>query len=359
MSVSEATSEHRLSTTTETKRTRSATRNLFKRVGTKIAFMTSKSKNRKFINYVSDGNATAASELLDMGANVNKLTSSGHSALYVACARGHLQVAEVLLAAKAHYDTINVDSPFFVASEQGHTAIVDLLLMQPGLDLRPVSGLHPLHVGAQNGHLDVVSAILCWMEFHPTYTDLEKENIINVTAEKGALTPLMLASREGHSEVVQALVDVQVQIHMTNDKGNTALHLACEAGHYHAVYILLTAGSTVSILNSDGLNCMDIARSGSHSHLMNLLETTVHAPASITTSTTEDSEDFKTFDALHSVDIKTSPPCDPIINIILKNRMKYAHFIVLGKIEERQHIEEDDLNDIDDEPEIEPTEEWC
>jgi ankyrin repeat protein len=50
------------------------------------------------------------------------------------------------------------------------------------------------------------------------------------TADKGGMTPLMLASQNGKTEMVQALLDMGANANAVNKKGQTALHLATMIG---------------------------------------------------------------------------------------------------------------------------------
>jgi ankyrin repeat protein len=56
-------------------------------------------------------------------------------------------------------------------------------------------------------------------------------------------TPLMLAAREGHDEVVQALIIAKANINARNRQGKTALALAADGGHDETVRVLVQAGA--------------------------------------------------------------------------------------------------------------------
>ena len=56
-------------------------------------------------------------------------------------------------------------------------------------------------------------------------------------------TPLMLAAREGHDEVVQALIIAKANINARNKQGKTALALAADGGHDETVRVLVQAGA--------------------------------------------------------------------------------------------------------------------
>lgn len=56
-------------------------------------------------------------------------------------------------------------------------------------------------------------------------------------------TPLMTAAREGHDEVVQALIIAKANINARNKQGKTALALAADGAHDETVRVLVQAGA--------------------------------------------------------------------------------------------------------------------
>ena len=60
--------------------------------------------------------------------------------------------------------------------------------------------------------------------------------------DSSGMTPLMLAAREGHKEIVQILIDEDIDVNRKNGK-MTALTLAREGGHADIVDLLKGAGA--------------------------------------------------------------------------------------------------------------------
>lgn len=56
-------------------------------------------------------------------------------------------------------------------------------------------------------------------------------------------TPLMQAARNGHDEVVTALLVARANVNARNRDGKTALALAAEGGHDETVRVLTNAGA--------------------------------------------------------------------------------------------------------------------
>jgi ankyrin repeat protein len=65
---------------------------------------------------------------------------------------------------------------------------------------------------------------------------------INGLDENGN-TPLILAARFGHDQVVTALLIAKADVKTKNDEGKTALMLAAEGGHDETVRALTKAGA--------------------------------------------------------------------------------------------------------------------
>lgn len=283
-------------------------------------------KNRKLLNYSTQGDLSSVLDALSSGADVHATTSQGYTPLYTASARGHVRIVQVLLDRGAN---INVESnagstPFYVACEQGHVDVVKVLIERSAdITKSPKSGFHPLHIAAQNGHMEVVLVLL-------------QQQIVDIDTETpvGRLTPLMMASSTGSHEVVQLLLDAQADACKDDVKGNTALHYACELGHYHIVYALLSSRSDPHSPNKAELTPIDIARQYEHLHIVSLLES--NNPSLKPIDIMDQAYDFS------SVSTSSNDSSVAMATIIMKNRMKYAHYLMLGAIKEEDSLLDDE-----------------
>ena len=79
------------------------------------------------------------------------------------------------------------------------------------------------------------------------------------------VTPLHLATEEGHLEIVQALITAGANIEATDHQGNTPLHLAVNHGHLKVVQALVNAGANKDTPNK--LGCTPLHLAVNHGHL--------------------------------------------------------------------------------------------
>ncbi|KAI5624005.1 ankyrin repeat, SAM and basic leucine zipper domain-containing protein 1 [Silurus asotus] len=78
------------------------------------------------------------------------------------------------------------------------------------------------------------------------------------------LTCLMLAARDGYSQVINQLVSHGAELNLQEENGHTALMLAVRYGHEAAVLKLLQLGADKSIKNKAGKTAADLAESFKH-----------------------------------------------------------------------------------------------
>ena len=104
------------------------------------------------------------------------------------------------------------------------------VLLKHGASLKLAVTLHdltPLHLAARHGHAEVVKVLL--------------ENEANLTArDKNGLTPLHTASEYSQAPVVNLLLDAHADCNATNNEEDTALVLACRNGSHMVVRRLLS-----------------------------------------------------------------------------------------------------------------------
>ncbi|XP_041671847.1 caskin-2-like isoform X2 [Cheilinus undulatus] len=221
--------------------------------------------------------------------NINYQDSDGFSALHHAALTGTTELLSLLLEAQATVDIkdINGMRPLHYAAWQGKADSV-LLLLRAGAAVNSPShdGQIPLHLSAQYGHYEV-SEMLLQHQSNPCLTNKAKKTPLDLACEFGRLkvaqlllssnmvaallegeggddnmdgpsiTPLHLAARNGHKDIIKLLLKAGIEINRTT-KAGTSLHEAALYGKTEVVRLLLDAGINVNIRNTYNQTALDI-----------------------------------------------------------------------------------------------------
>ncbi|KAG7302037.1 hypothetical protein JYU34_013492 [Plutella xylostella] len=191
-------------------------------------------------------------------------TFEGHTALYLAILKHYdTRTAKALLENVediANYASTEMVSPLHVASAQGSTEFVQLLLDYGAIiDVQDFDGDTPLHDAAFQTKHEVVAQLLhagaqaeLWNE--ALYTPLHLAcfkgcmetvlalrpfiNDVNICTGNGE-TPLMLATQNNALEVVKYLLENKADPHIKNEDGDIALKVALMHGSADIFKILL------------------------------------------------------------------------------------------------------------------------
>lgn len=75
---------------------------------------------------------------------------------------------------------------------------------------------------------------------------MEKSVNLDIVDEEAGWTALMYASRYGHTETVDALLQVGAHLEIFDRKRNTALLLACNNRHWTTVELLINRGVDIN-----------------------------------------------------------------------------------------------------------------
>ncbi|XP_047232630.1 caskin-2-like isoform X3 [Girardinichthys multiradiatus] len=221
--------------------------------------------------------------------NINYQDSDGFSALHHAALTGTTELLSLLLEAQATVDIkdINGMRPLHYAAWQGKSDSV-LLLLRGGASVNAPShdGQIPLHLSAQYGHYEV-SEMLLQHQSNPCLMNKAKKTPLDLACEFGRLkvaqlllssnmvsallegergndsldspsiTPLHLAARNGHKDIIKLLLKAGIDINRAT-KAGTALHEAALYGKTEVVRLLLDGGINVNMRNTYNQTALDI-----------------------------------------------------------------------------------------------------
>uniref|UniRef100_A0A8C4SMH2 Caskin-2-like n=1 Tax=Erpetoichthys calabaricus TaxID=27687 RepID=A0A8C4SMH2_ERPCA len=229
--------------------------------------------------------------------NINYQDSDGFSALHFAALTGTTDLISLLLEAQATVDIKDNNGirPLHYAAWQGMADKVFMLLRAgASVNMASQDGQIPLHLAAQYGHYEV-SEMLLQHQSNPCILNKVQKTPLDLACEFGRLkvaqlllnsnmcaalleggenkdgleiacnTPLHLAARNGHKEIIQILLKAGISINRTTRAG-TALHEAALYGKKEVVRLLLDSGIDVNLRNTYGQTALDIVNQFTTSH---------------------------------------------------------------------------------------------
>nr|QDR50963.1 Transient receptor potential cation channel A1 [Heliconius melpomene] len=119
-------------------------------------------------------------------------------------------------------------SPLHYASRKGHIrSLQNLIQLGASINLKNNNNESPLHFAARFGRYHTVCQLL----------DSDKGTFIINESDGEGLTPLHIASREGHTRVVQLLLNRGALLHRDHN-GRNPLHLAAMSGYTQTIELL-------------------------------------------------------------------------------------------------------------------------
>ena len=163
----------------------------------------------------AEGHADVVAALIEIGADVKALSKNGFSALVFAVTKDSVPSIKALLAAGAdpNQPLASGSLPLVVAMSYRHSG-ASLALIEGGanVDTRDRTGNAPLHIAAQQGDVAVVKALLA-KRVDPnvrtprtTVAAGGRGGGGGFRGTSGEQTPLLMAARNNHEDVMRALV---------------------------------------------------------------------------------------------------------------------------------------------------------
>lgn len=190
------------------------------------------------------------------------LTLSGQSPLHVACERGSLECAKVLVVCGANPDLqdLNGMTPIMLATKFGHQELALFLIEKStNLNVTQRNKWSALHFAVSVGDFEVA------------------KNLVNYGADinaqtKEEWTPLHIAIANRYINLTEYFVNQdKCNLEAKNKSGCSALLLACNKGEYHQAELLLRAGADPEVLDKDRWHSFHHAVSSGSIDLVRLL----------------------------------------------------------------------------------------
>ncbi|CAH8662286.1 unnamed protein product [Schistosoma rodhaini] len=193
--------------------------------------------------------------LISKGAITDKGSRNGYTPLHLASQDGQIEIVKVLAEKyKAQVDAAAKDglTPLHLAVQEDKVSVAEYLLSSgASINTKTLkAGFTPLHSSAYRGQLASVRLLLSCVPEH------ELQQVINSRTHMGS-TPLHLAAQQGHLQVALKLIQMGADPNICNKQGWTAAKLAHKQ-HYLNLFELLqsitTNGGDGSLPSSNGID---------------------------------------------------------------------------------------------------------
>ncbi|XP_071099039.1 serine/threonine-protein phosphatase 6 regulatory ankyrin repeat subunit B-like [Haliotis cracherodii] len=217
--------------------------------------------NDTVLHLASQGGNRAIVEYLLSSFDIDSRGQHGRTALMVAAESANKDVFDLLVSKGADLTLTDDDNDTVphLACEGGNRSIVEYLLPLHfigdfDINCRGNKSWTPLMKGASSGNKDTFDLLLL-NGANPSLTGDDNDTLLHAACDGGNIdivrhvigdfdintrgenghTPLMLAVCEGHTDVVDFVVDHGADVNMVDNDGDGLLHLACEAGNVKMV----------------------------------------------------------------------------------------------------------------------------
>ena len=184
--------------------------------------------------------------------NVNAQNSNGLTALHFSVQSNSIEIVHTLLLKGADPNIVMTSSfcytPLVTACISRNLQIVkELLKAKADVNGQDEDGTTALYMASSKGDLGIAKKLLS-SGANP-----------NIFAKRNKWTPLIVASANGHIDVVKTLLKAKADTHYQDVYGKTALHAAVQYNHVDIVHELLKANVNPTLTTTDGETALAIA----------------------------------------------------------------------------------------------------
>ena len=217
----------------------------------------------------AEGHSVVVAGLIELGARVDAASKAGFTPLVFATIKDEAEPMRILLAAGADPNvTLRSGArPIVVALQYRHTAAA-LRLIDGGADIavRDRSGNSMLHLAAQTGDIRLVRSLLAKLA-DPNARTPKSTAPVGARGSGGGgrggptgeQTPLMMAARGDHEDVMRALVEAGADPHLKAQDGSTLLMAAASGARLAAFTYAYEIDPDVSAVTTTGNTVMHVA----------------------------------------------------------------------------------------------------
>lgn len=206
-------------------------------------------------------NPAQIKSLLQRGADVDEVDSSGRTPLMHAVMLGNAGNAEVLLDHGANIEAVD---------QSGRTPLKHAILLKREdlVRLLLARGANTEATGGEGGQTPLMTALIG----SPKIVKILLQHGANAEAvNSSGLTPLVSAYRETRPDALHALVESGVDLEATDKLGRTLLMAATNDGRLDVAKLLLTHGANVNAVDKHGDTPLTLAIWKGHVELAKML----------------------------------------------------------------------------------------